>query len=153
MLRDPRRPDLAPRVARAEVSGIAGPPPLTVADTTALLERLGPVVEKIVLVGGQALHVWAETYRDSAPELRDQVFTSKDVDFFGDARVAAEVAQALGGDLHAPSGDDATPNAAIVSFTDGAGHRREIDFLHSLAGVEVPRSWPLRSRRRLPKTS
>lgn len=109
--------------------------PLTVDDTLAILRRLGPVASEIVLVGGQALHFWAEVYRAGAPELHDKVFTSKDVDFFGGVEHARKAAEALGGECRQPPPDDSTVNSALVSFTDEHGTPRELDFLRALAGV------------------
>lgn len=110
-------------------------PQLSYDDTAEILVRLGSVAEDVVLIGGQALHFWVSQYaaRDSflssgAP------FTSKDVDFCGDAKKARAAAEALGGEVCVPSLDDATPSTALVRF-EHSGARHEIDFLDKPDGI------------------
>lgn len=92
-----------------------------------------------IVVGGQALNLWGERYLDRAPSelVEFTPFQSKDIDFHGDATVAAELAQLLDGDLRIPSGEDVvTPNSAAVDV-HLRGRCYTIDFLHSVAGLDV----------------
>jgi len=89
-----------------------------------------------IIIGGQAVNLWAEHYRRRAPELAQRgPFTSKDIDFYGGAQAAATLARELGGQLRVPPPNDATPNSALVV---GRLDDRtvEIDFMRVVLGVE-----------------
>jgi hypothetical protein len=104
--------------------------PLSVRDVGELLQR-SPRARDVVLVGGQALNLWAVWFG-----LAEQASAvSRDIDFLGSRADAV----AAGLDWHAAvntaSLDDHTSNAATVVVTiDDEAHG--IDFLSSLAGVE-----------------
>ena len=70
-----------------------------------------------------------------APELDYyRPYTSKDIDYFGQAEAARKLADALGGTLSLPQMDDHTPSTALVKATvDGVD--LEIDFLNNVSGV------------------
>lgn len=92
-----------------------------------------------IVVGGQALNMWGEHFFHKAQgELRAYApFQSKDIDFFGDATVAAELARILEADLMIPSRDDVvTPNSAAIRV-GLRGKHYIIDFLHSVAGLDT----------------
>lgn len=87
-----------------------------------------------VVVGGQAVNLWAAHY-SSASELNQYApFTSKDIDFFGSKSVAEQLAVHLDGELLIPKDFDPTPNSAVVV---GCLENRKIvvDFLRSVMGV------------------
>jgi hypothetical protein len=89
------------------------------------------------IVGGQALNIWAELLFDRAPDELEPYapYTSKDIDYFGTARVAAELASILDGEVSFPDPDHvSSPNSAIVSYQRD-GKRIVIDFLAVLAGL------------------
>ncbi len=81
------------------------------------------------------MNVWAEFF-SAAPELDYyRPYTSKDIDYFGQAQAAEKLAQALGGTLSLPEIDDHTPSTALVKATvDGV--ELEIDFLNNVSGVK-----------------
>jgi hypothetical protein len=109
---------------------------LSYQDTIGILERLGPTATEIVLIGGQAVHFWVNYYATRDATLTSGApFTSKDVDFCGDARQARAAAEALGGTASCRTLDDATPNTGLVTFTYG-GEEHEIDFLDRPHGIE-----------------
>lgn len=86
------------------------------------------------LVGGQALNFWAERYAERAPELRNYgPYSTKDVDFFGTAQAARKLAGLLGGKVRVPSGDDHSPQSAVVE-AKVLGHDVSIDFLWNIKG-------------------
>jgi hypothetical protein len=63
-------------------------------------------------------------------------YTSKDIDYFGGRAAAQKLADASGGALRLPHGDDHTPQTAIVSATI-AGLDIDIDFLWHVKGVDA----------------
>lgn len=109
---------------------------LSYLDTARLLERLGPLADEIVLIGGQAVHFWVDRYAPRDPFLASGAFTSKDVDFCGDANKARAVADVLGGTVRVPMLDDATAQTGLVLYTDPSGAQRQIDFLERPFGVK-----------------
>jgi hypothetical protein len=107
------------------------PPPLTPARVRELLDKLAPAKDQLVLVGGQALSLWAERY-DEAPELHDTgPHTSKDIDFYGKPEQVRRCAALLGGTHQLYSRKDRTPACGVITTADGV----QIDILHTLAGV------------------
>jgi hypothetical protein len=117
------------------------PTPLSARDVFALLVRLGEVAERVVLIGGQAINVWAAFYlaQGRAPDLvADSPFVSKDVDFCASRDAVRSFAARLPrGRARFPTLDDATPNVGLVHFVDDAGQERQIDFLGAPFGMEA----------------
>lgn len=87
------------------------------------------------IVGGQALNLWAERYSNVAELAAYGPYTSKDLDYFGYRQAAEKLADALGGTVRIPNGDDHTPQTAIVTATLH-GETVEIDFLYNVKGVK-----------------
>lgn len=104
--------------------------PLSVRDVGGLLQR-SPRARDVVLVGGQALNIWAVRFGLAA----EATAVSRDVDFFGTRADAVAAGLDWHADVHAASLDDHTPNSAtvVVSIDD---QQHGIDFLSSIAGVE-----------------
>ena len=89
-----------------------------------------------IVIGGQAVNIWAVHYRGKYPELLQYApFTSKDIDFFSSGEAARLLAGALDGELLVPDPDDHSPNAALV-VASLDGRRIEIDFMNTVLGVE-----------------
>ncbi|HSV29112.1 MAG TPA: hypothetical protein VLL76_06120 [Candidatus Omnitrophota bacterium] len=88
------------------------------------------------VVGGQAINFWGEYFRDRAKEDLAQFapFTSKDIDYFGLAAAAQQLADKLGGKAVFPEPEDHTPNSAIVQ-AEINGRQAKIDFLGGVLGV------------------
>ncbi len=87
-----------------------------------------------VLIGGQAVNVWAERYMERASELaREGPFTSKDVDAQGDRALVDVCGRVLNGATYYPPLDDAT-NAGYVAV-DLGGRTVGINILVSPYGV------------------
>lgn len=107
---------------------------LSAHDVMALLryvEQASPV-----LVGGQAISAWATIYEGVDEDL-DALgpLTSQDIDFYHNSEAEELLAAALeDGAIERPSGDDFTPNAAVVVGKLG-GRKIVIDFMATLAGV------------------
>lgn len=88
-----------------------------------------------ILIGGQALNLWAEKYKSQFAELRHLApFESKDIDFLGSVKDVQACEAALGGKARYPSPDDATPEVGVVDF-NVHGKPLQIDFLGSVAGL------------------
>lgn len=103
-------------------------PPLGPDEVRRLVEVLKPVLsEGAVLVGGQALVAYTETFA-----LEDGLTTTRDIDLVGDAHVVDECARLLNGRSYHAGLDDHTPHTGIVVFRDSAGHERQLDVLHDL---------------------
>ena len=104
--------------------------PLSVRDVGELLQR-SPRARHVVLVGGQALNIWAVWFGLAA----ETTAVSRDIDFFGSRADAVAAGLDWHADVNTASLGDHTPNAATVIVTiDDEQHG--IDFLSSLAGVE-----------------
>ncbi len=65
------------------------------------------------------MNFWAELYAPHVPGFaREAPFTSKDIDFCGDARAVRICAERLGEASRIPTMDDHTPNSGVVTFVD-----------------------------------
>jgi hypothetical protein len=114
------------------------PPPLAFADVKPILIRIERIADSIVVVGGQAVNFWAEFYASRVPGIERQApFTSKDIDFCGDARAVAICADRLSGTAKLATMDDHTPNTGVVTFADEGGVERTIDFLDAPLGLRA----------------
>lgn len=93
----------------------------------------------MVLVGGQAINIWANLYLSRIEALRAEgPFTSKDVDFLGDKGAVKECARRLNlgkAFFDTPFAREAPINSGVVQYVDDAGVPRRIDFLETLLGV------------------
>jgi hypothetical protein len=103
-------------------------------------EEIGAVLkfcgQEALLVGGQALAVWAQFFVvEPTGELADKV--TLDVDFVGSRAVANALSAALRWRLYVPSMEDSTPQTAKVSITLPDGGIKQIDFLKSIAGLDT----------------
>lgn len=87
------------------------------------------------MIGGQALNIWAERYFAKAKELAHYgPYTSKDLDYFGQAAAARKLAALIGGEVLIPKIDDHSPESARVE-AEIQGHKIEVDFLTHVQGV------------------
>ncbi len=108
----------------------------SVSDLLGILEKLNATGWQAILVGGQAVNIWCARYADSIPQLADyQPLVSRDLDFHGgiaEAKLAMKLLNA-GGKLN--SGNDPSPNAAVIEVTMAGGQKLLIDILTSIYGV------------------
>jgi hypothetical protein len=115
----------------------AATPPLREAEVARILGLLAPLASdrSIVLVGGQAVSVWAQQLNVSDP-LVSGLLASKDVDFQGSADSARAAARLVGGRSRIPSFDHHTALTGVAFFDDSEGNERRIDFLVSPLGLD-----------------
>src|ERR1700677_1527007 len=115
---------------------MSGEPPghLTQAELAAILAAAQG--EEAVLIGGQAIAIWAQRYTDRFPRAIEPI-TSADVDFFGSALKAKMVASRLqNAQVYLPVPfEDLTPNSAMVRAVVGA-HSVTIDFMGQIVWVD-----------------
>lgn len=104
--------------------------PLSVRDVGELLGR-SPRARDAILVGGQALNVWALHFE----LLAESAAVSNDIDFFGSREDAIVAGLDWGAEVRTPALDDHTANAAIALVAI-ENERRAIDFLVSILGVD-----------------
>jgi hypothetical protein len=89
-----------------------------------------------LLVGGQALALWAEYFRvEPVGQLSGKV--TLDVDFIGTRQVAEKLRAALGWHIYFPTIEDATPQTAKVSTTLPGGGVKQVDFLNAITGLNT----------------
>lgn len=111
---------------------------LTYKDTERVLAKLSSVVSKLVLVGGQAVNFWSETYRQQHAGLLEGPYASKDIDFWGPGVIAREAARLLQGRALYPSVSDHAPVQTAKVVFSLEDKEREIDFLATVHGVTDP---------------
>lgn len=106
---------------------------LTTDEVREILAQCGP---HALLVGGQALALWASVYAVTPPKVLAASISS-DADFIGNATLARKLGEALKGwDFWKPTLDDATPQTAKLSRTVKGGVK-QIDFLGAIAGLDT----------------
>ena len=102
------------------------------------IARLLRIVEPAapIIVGGQAISIWAERYRARLPDLFDEgPVTSKDLDFLRNERAVECLEVALQARVQRPGMDDVTPEAARVTATLG-DRIVDIDFMNDVLGTD-----------------
>ena len=99
-----------------------------------MLQQLGDLTSKIVLVGGQALAFWANHYADRIRPTGP--VNSKDIDFCGFTDAVEIAAERLGGTFQIPEPFSNTPNTGLVAFKDRRGQERRMDFLGDVYGLD-----------------
>lgn len=83
--------------------------PLSVRDVARLLNA-SRQCRSAILVGGQALNIWAV----GTGLVKEEAAYSSDIDFFGSRADALAAGNDWGGATHLASFDDFTPNAGVV---------------------------------------
>lgn len=74
-----------------------------------------------LLVGGQAVNIWAELFVEAAPELAEfEPFVSRDADIFGTRSLAAALAVRAGWDCRTAKPETVTAAILVKSASDGS---------------------------------
>ncbi|HZI32491.1 MAG TPA: hypothetical protein VFF11_09120 [Candidatus Binatia bacterium] len=100
-----------------------------------VFEILDPAGNPYIIVGGQAVNYWAETYLQSEPELSSFIpFVSKDIDFLGGREDVLKVARHLNLTVKFPHRKMMTAFAGAVLFKVGAASAN-VEFIRAVPGV------------------
>ena len=106
---------------------------LTEEEKDTILSYCGP---EPLLVGGQALAFWAVWFKIESPaELGDKVTTA--TDFIGSSSNARALNKQLRWTMWKPPLDDATPQTAKLTKRVENNGVKQIDFLHSIIGLDT----------------
>jgi len=89
----------------------------------------------IILVGGQALALWARHYSVDLPE-RLMEGVTRDIDYLADQDAVVQIAAAIGVKPFIPSLDDYTPNSGKIVIKADDGSQIDVDFLSFIMGVD-----------------
>jgi hypothetical protein len=88
-----------------------------------------------IVVGGQAVNLWASKYSERVPELNEYLpFASEDLDFYGGKIEAIACNQVLKGQVTLNKDLDPSPNTGVV-VADFKEQKLRIDFLGSVFGL------------------
>jgi hypothetical protein len=107
--------------------------PLTQAEVDTILAECGT---SALLVGGQALAIWAEFFEIEPTGVLSQKVTG-DADFIGSKAVANRLSLALKWNLYLPKFDDSTAQTAKVATTLPGGGVKQVDFFSSIVGLDT----------------
>lgn len=105
--------------------------PLSPEDVTKILRICSP---RGLLVGGQALALWADHLQVKRPANLVSGVTA-DADFIGDSALAKLLGKRLGWKTWIPALDDSTPQTGKVTHRLKDGTVKQVDFLSGVAGL------------------
>lgn len=108
---------------------------ITINDVKDLINIINKKTDKIILIGGQAIAVWADRYNVLLPDILNP-HISRGLDFLAGVDEANYVSDVLHGDIHFPNFDDVTTQSAIVFVNAFNGKKISIDFLYQIIGVD-----------------
>lgn len=108
---------------------------LTPTQLKEILLRLQEIPLDTVVVGGQAVNLWATRYYSQCPQLEQYLpFASEDLDFYGGKLEAIQCSTALGGRATLNENFDPSPNTGVV-LVPFKNKQLRIDFLGSVFGL------------------
>ena len=116
----------------------ADPPPLEIDETERIIARLEQVVRdrRVVLVGGQAVAIWASKLEDRIAGRLVEAVASRDIDLLGNSSDLRRSAELLGARVRVAKWEDRTPLAGVAIFVDGKGHERRVDVMATIYGMK-----------------
>jgi hypothetical protein len=120
-----------------EQQGEAELPPLKIDETERILARLEQVVRdrRVVLVGGQAVAIWASKLEDRIADALVESVASRDIDLLGNASDLRQSATLLDARVRVATFEDRTPLTGVAIFLDTEGHERRLDVMASVYGL------------------
>jgi hypothetical protein len=116
---------------------------------TALFDLRNAEGKPYLIIGGQAVNYWAETYRAKEPELAQWLpFGSKDIDFHGDRDDVLRMAKDLGLRATLPHSREMSALAGVIPF-EIDGLRTSIEVVRHSRGLPNARiqRWALTANR------
>lgn len=90
----------------------------------------------VVLIGGQAVSLWAAQLEDRLGESTAESVASKDIDFQGDSNAFNHATELLDGEGRVPRFDELPPMSGVAVFHDSDGRARHLDFLPQPYGLK-----------------
>lgn len=113
-------------------------PQFTPDDLAVLLRRLQDHGWNAILVGGQAVNVWAAHFADeSAAWSNLRPFSSEDLDYHGGPAEARQAMRVLGVRGRVNDGTDPSPNAGVLTVPLADGRQITVDVLTTLYGISA----------------
>lgn len=115
----------------------AEPPPLKIDETERIIARLEQVVRdrRVVLVGGQAVAIWASRLEDRIADALVDTVASRDIDLLGNSSDLRHSAALLNARVRVATFEDRTPLTGVAIFLDPEGHERRLDVMASVYGM------------------
>jgi hypothetical protein len=112
-------------------------PPLRIDETERIIARLEQVVRdrRVVLVGGQAVAIWASKLEDRIADTLVEAVASRDIDLLGSPSDLQQSAALLDAHVRVAKFEDRTPLTGVVIFLDSEGHERRLDVMESVYGM------------------
>ncbi len=117
----------------------AEPPPLKIDETERIIARLEHVVRdrRVVLVGGQAVAIWASRLEDRIADTLVEAVASRDIDLLGNFSDLRQSAALLNARVRVATFEDRTPLTGVAIFLDTEGHERRLDVMASVYGMSA----------------
>ncbi len=105
-------------------------------DLQTVFSRLAAEKWRAIIIGGQAVNLWAMKFAERLPELAPyRPYTSRDLDFYGGRVEAKRLLAILGGRGKLNDGTDPSPNAAVIEIVLEDRRGLVIDVLTGVFGV------------------
>jgi hypothetical protein len=114
-------------------------PPLKIHETERILARLEEVVRdrRVVLVGGQAVAIWASKLESRIADALVDTVASRDIDLLGNSSDLRQSAELLDARVRVAKWEDRTPLTGVAIFLDSEGHERRLDVMASVYGMNA----------------
>lgn len=110
----------------------------TIADLHSIFQRLNAAKWSGILIGGQAVNLYANHYQDRMPEIELlRPLASRDLDFHGGPRDAKRAMAILHATGKINDGTDPSPNAGVLQVPLGSGQVLIIDILTTVFGISA----------------
>jgi hypothetical protein len=114
-------------------------PPLKIDETERIIARLEQVVRdrRVVLVGGQAVAIWASKLESRIADALVDTVASRDIDLLGNSSDLRQSAELLDARVRVAKWEDRTPLTGVAIFLDSEGRERRLDVLASVYGMNT----------------